>query len=189
MARTRDIWAMVQGILDGSDVYFVPTHSIQKDVEGDYVWKIIELGDGSNRARGRLLTVEKVRVTPGDQVSSFLGLWTFRDVTLNAPAGFDPEQDRILGKLDLPEGQTELTGDSVLFERERWLLRPGDLVRVKLNETRMPTGFYVPIEAITEKSGENFILAVNGDKVSRRLVSVGDGPNTLKRIEAASGKN
>lgn len=184
MARTRDIWAMVQGILDDSDAYFVHEHALQKDAVGDYVWKIVELGDGSNGTRGPLLTVEKVRVTPGDRVSSFLGLWTFRDVTLNDPSTFDLEQDRILGKLDLPDGQTELQGDTVLFERERWLLRPGDLVGVQLNENRMPSGFYVPIDAITEKSGENFVFAVNGGKVSKIPVVVGDGPNTLKRIEA-----
>ncbi len=184
IARTRDIWAMIKGILDDTDAYFVPDHSIHKDAQGEYVWKIIESGDGSRRARGPLLNVEKVRVRSGDRVSSFLGLWTFRDVTLVETLGFDPEEDRILGKLDLPEGQLELTGGTVLFERERWLLRPGDLVRVRLNEKPMPSGVYVPIDAIAEKSGQYFVFAVDGGVVRQTQVSVSDGPNTLKRIEA-----
>jgi multidrug efflux pump subunit AcrA (membrane-fusion protein) len=186
--RTRDIWAMVRGILDDTDAYFVPEHAIQKDADGEYVWKIIEPGDGSSRSRGPLLTVEKVRVTSGEHVSSFLGLWTFRDVTLNESADFDPEQDRILGKLELPDGQTELTSNVVLFEREQWLLRPGDLVGVKLNERRMSAGFYVPMDAITEKSGDNFVFVVEDGRVRKTQVSVSDGPNTLKRVEATGSE-
>ena len=193
LAKTRDIWAFIRGILDDSDRYYVEQNAIHKDEQGEYVWKIIDPSGGSERARGPLLKVEKVRVTAGNERTSFLGLWTFRDVAVDDGAvddgaTFDPEQDRVLGKLVLPQGATGLTGDTVLFEREQWLLRPGDLVGVDLSENRLPRGFYVPIDAITEKSGSNYIFALDGadaaGKVRRIEVSVADGPNTLKRIEA-----
>lgn len=184
LAKTRDIWALISGILDDSDGYFVQEHAIHKDDQGDYVWKIREAADGSQRVRGPLLKVEKVRVTSGTHEASFLGLWTFRDVTVDDPATLNPEQDRVLGRLVLPDGTEELTGDTVLFEREQWLLRPGDLVGVNLNANRLPVGFYVPIDAISEKSGKNFVFAVDGGKVKQVEVQVSDGPNTLKRIEA-----
>lgn len=183
MAKTRDIWALIRGILDDTDSYFVQEHAIRKDEQGEFVWKIIE-PDGSQRARGPLLNVEKVRVTSGTQTASFLGLWAFRDVTVDDPETFDPERDRVLGRLVLPDGATELTGNTVLFEREQWLLRPGDLVGVNLNENRLPEGFYVPIDSIAEKSGKKYVFVVDDSNVRQIEVVVSDGPNTLKRIDA-----
>jgi multidrug efflux pump subunit AcrA (membrane-fusion protein) len=188
LTKTRDIWAFIQGILDGSDRYFVDEDAIHKDEQGEFVWRIIDPGDGQQRSRGPLLTVEKVRVTAGDERTGFLGLWTFRDLTVDDPSTFDPDQDRVLGKLVLPAGATEMSSDTVLFEREQWLLRPGDLVGVDLNENRLPRGVYVPIDAVTEKSGRNYVFAVEesagASQAQRVEVSVSDGPNTLKRIEA-----
>jgi len=187
ITRTRDIWAFVRGILDDSDTYYVEQNAIHKDNAGEYVWKIIQPGDGE-RATGPILEIEKVRVTAGDQTPNFLELWKFREVEVEDPSTFDPEKDRVLGKLVFPDGVTELTAGTVLFEREQWLLRPGDLVGVDLSENQMGRGFYVPIDAITEKSGANYIFAVDETddtgKVRRIEVSVSDGPNTLKRIEA-----
>lgn len=188
LAKTRDIWACISGIVDDSDDYFIEQHAIHRDDQGEYIWKILESGDGPTRSRGPLLNVEKVRVTAGTQNSSFLGLWTFREIAINDPSTFDINTGRVLGKLDLPEGVTELTGNTVLFEREQWLLRPGDMVGVDLSEDRMPIGFYVPIDAIKEESGRYYVFVVDGDaagsKASQLEVSITDGPNTLKRVEA-----
>lgn len=188
LAKTRDIWACISGIVDDSDDYFIEQNAIHKDDQGEYIWKVVEPVDRGGRSRGPLLKVEKVRVTAGNQTPSFLGLWTFREITIDDPSTFDLETSRVIGKLDLPEGTTELTGDTVLFEREQWLLRPGDLAGVDLSAGRLPGGFYVPIDAINEQSGRHYIFVVDGStgssKARRVGVSISDGPNTHKRIEA-----
>ena len=188
MVKTRDIWACISGIVDDSDDYFIEKNAIHKDDQGEYIWKIIDSGNGGGRSRGPLLQVEKVRVTAGAQTPSFLGLWTFREITINDPSTFDLESDRVIGKLDLPDDETDLTGDSVLFEREQWLLRPGDLAGVDLSAGRLPAGFYVPIDAISEQSGRYHVFVVDGSaggsKARRVEVSVSNGPNTHKRIQA-----
>ncbi len=188
LAKTRDIWAFIRGILDDSDRYYVEQNAIHKDEQGDFVWKILDPGDGSSQHWGPLLKVEKIRVTAGPETTGFLEQWRFRAVVVDDSSTFDPETDRVLGQLILPPDATEPTGDTVLFEREQWLLRPGDLVGVDLSENRLPRGFYVPINAIAEKSGRHYVFEVtgsNGDSKARRIeVSVSEGPNTRKRIEA-----
>jgi multidrug efflux pump subunit AcrA (membrane-fusion protein) len=193
LAKTRDIWACIRGIIDDSDDYYIEQTSIHRDDQGDYLWKIVEPAGNSERSRSPLLTVEKVRVTAGDQQTSFLGLWTFQNVTINESETFDIDRDRVIGKLDYPGGATELTGDTVLFEREQWQFRPGDLVRIDLNEGRMRPGVYVPIDAISESSGKHYVFVVEGSdagsKVRKVDVSIFDGPNTRKRIEAVDGSS
>jgi len=188
LVKTRDIWKFLRGIVDESGAYYVEQHAIQSDGEGDFVWKILDDRDGARRARGPLFGVEKVRVTAGERLKPFLEAWRFRDVVVGEDADFDPEQDRVLGKLVMPPGVTEFSGGKVLFEREQWLMRPGDLVGVDLNDSRMPQGFYVPIDAISEKSGKYYVFAVDrndgGSKVRQVEVTVYDGPNAQKRIEA-----
>ncbi|MBI1312630.1 HlyD family efflux transporter periplasmic adaptor subunit [bacterium] len=188
LPRTHDLWKPLRGIFGDPDRYYVEQFSIHHDAEGDYVWKIVGNSSNDRRSPGPLLTVEKVRVTAGNRTDSFLGLWTFRDLTFNDPGSFNLEHDRLIGKLVLPEGQAELTGQTVLFEREQWLLRPGDLVRVDLNEGNLQSGLYVPIDAIKNKSGTSSVFVVDdsdtGSKVRQIEVTVSDGPDTLKRITA-----
>lgn len=187
LAKTRDLWKCISGIVDESDDYFIEQNAIHRDEQGrDYFWKVIDAVDG--RSRGPLFKVEKVRVKRGKKTPSFLGVWKFNDVVINDPSTFDITKDRVLGKLALPEGMTEFSGGTVLFEREPWLVRPGDLAKVDLIENRMPRGFYVPIDAINEKSGKNYVFVVEGEIVRRVEVSVADGPNTLKRIAAVPSK-
>ena len=193
LTKTRDLWKCFSGILDESDDYFIQKDAILSDGQGDYVWKVIDAFDGvDGRSRGPLFNVEKVRVTGGKKELTFLQTWFFRDVVINDPSTFDITKDRVLGKLDLPAGMEKFSGDTVLFEREQWLLRPGDLVKVELIENRMPSGFYVPIDAINENSGQYSVFVVedplSDSKVKKVDVTIADGPNTLKRIEPVEGQ-
>jgi len=196
LAKTHDLWKCLSGLFDASDDYFIATDAIHSDDQGNHFFlKVIDPVDG--RSRGPMFKVEKVRVTPGDKTRGFLGVWKFKDVVIDDPSTFDITKDRVLGRLVLPEGMTKFSGDTVLFEREPWLVRPGDLAKVDLIENRMPRGFYVPIDAINEKSGKHYVFVVfkvdedakdneNVEmKVRRVEVSIADGPNTLKRIAAA----
>lgn len=191
LAKTRDLWKCISGIIDESDDYFIAENAIcnDDDGKGEYLWKIIETAEG--RSRGPLFKVKKVRVTSGDKTPEFLGLWTFRDVVADDPSTFDITQDRVVGKIEPPDGKNEFTGDTVLFVRDEWLLKPGDLAKVDLVDSQMPRGFYVPMDAIKQKSGIDYVFVVEG-KVAKKVrqveVSVADGPNTLKRITAAGGQ-
>ena len=114
-------------------------------------------------------------------------------MTIDESEMFNAERDRVIGKLDLPDSVTELTGDTVLFEREQWQFRPGDLVKVDLNEGRMRRGVYAPIDAISESSGKHYVFAVEstgtGSKVRKIEVAISNGPNTHKRIEPVDGSS
>lgn len=61
------------------------------------------------------IKIEKVRVTSGEISTGFLGLWTFRDVTVDEPGTLEPERDRILGKLAPPFDKMEFNGHTVPF--------------------------------------------------------------------------
>jgi len=182
LAKTRDLWKCIGGIIDDSDDYFIAENAICEDDKGQYLWKVIETAEG--RSRGPLFKVEKVRVTSGHKIRQFLGLWKFLDVVADDPSTFDITQDRVVGKIELADGKTEFDGDTVLLDLKLWLLRPGDLAKVDLVDSQMPRGFYVPMDAINKKSGKDYVFVVEGDIVRRVEVSVADGPNTLKRIAA-----
>lgn len=192
LVKTRDIWKFARGVIGDLDRYYLETNSIHADDNGEYIWRITDAGDVTEGTLGPLLKVEKVYVKadPEEDVVDFLGLWKFRAASAVDESAFDYEEDRVLGELVLPDGVDEFTGGVALFEREQWMLRPGDLVGVDLSRGSLDTGFYVPIDAINEKSGRRFIYAVEevgeNSKVRQIEVTVFDGPNTRKRIEAVS---
>ena len=196
LARTRDTWKLIPGLEGQSTVHYVEQHAIHRDDDGEYVWKVnpadgSQAGDGKNPGPDILLDVEKVRVTSGSREVNFLGLWTFRDVRVNDPSTLNLQSDRVLGRLKLPAGQTELTGNQALLDREEWMLRPGDLVGVDLQGNRFPAGIYVPIDAISEKSGKHYVFVVEPEGTGHRArqveVSVSDGPDATKRIAGVAG--
>jgi hypothetical protein len=75
-----------------------------------------------------------------------------------------------------------------LHVRQRWRLRPGDLVRVDVDGASVEPGFYVPINAILEKSGATYVFVLEsseeGDRVRQVEVAVSDAVDTACRIEA-----
>ena len=129
----------------------------------------------------------KVPVTPGNLYFPFLGVWTFRAVSIDA-ADFDPKSDVVAGALDLPDGLETFAGGQILYDRQQWFLRPGDLVSVNLRTDELPPGFYVPIDIISQKNDKHYVFATTSDSgdgtVSRIEVQVSDGPGTLKQIAA-----
>lgn len=84
LAKTRDLWKCIKGIIDESNDYFIEQNAIRKDDKGEYLWKVIDAAEG--RSRGPVFKVEKVRVTSGTKTPGFLGLWKFRDVVVDDPS-------------------------------------------------------------------------------------------------------
>jgi hypothetical protein len=68
----------------------------------------------------------------------------------------DPRKDVIASKIS---GDVQ-DGGKVVFVRDRWELRPGDLVRVDLAGAETREGFYVPEDAIQSDGGRNYVSVV-----------------------------
>lgn len=195
IARTSRIGKILTGMPGRKRGHFVNVESLQEDGQGAFVWKILDhstIATASNSAP--LLKVAKVRVAPGDSQISILGLFSFREVTINEGETFDIETDRVVGKLESPSGTSQpWDGDTILFDNERWLLRPGDLVRVDLPGDGGEDGLYVPLDAVMEKSGETYVFAVEsgsegGSKVRKISVQVLDTVGTQGRLGAVGSE-
>lgn len=170
---------------------YVNNKMLQQDGDGYFLWKILNRRVGALSGNSdQILNVKKVRVAPGESRLSFLGLMSLRDITISDGEDFNIDTDLIAGEVTLPDGQTTWDGDKMLYDRHRWLLRPGDLVGVDLRGGKVQPGIYVPLDAIMEQSGANFVFAVSespdGDTARRVEVSVHDTVGTLRRIEATS---
>jgi len=184
VVRTKNVWRCFNK-LGSKEGYLTENKSIHTDEQGAYIWKI-KNWDDQNTEQVRVLDLEKVRVTAGEQIQPFLGgLWDFREVAFD-PKDFNPEIDRLSGPLMGP-GLEEFKGGNVLFDRPRWLVRPGDLVLVDLTGKPLTPGFYVPMDVISEQSGQYFVHIVDPDSggVAEQVeVNVFESFNTQRRIEA-----
>ena len=97
------------------------------------------------------------------------------------------------GELILPPGTKAWDGDTILFDEERWPLRPGDLVGVDLSRGETPPGLYLPLDAIMEKSGDNYVFAVTPAEgagyVAQKIdVKVFEDTDIMQRVEALGEK-
>lgn len=195
LARTRDQWRLHSGLIPGTeDGYFIEENALRQDSEGYYLWKIVKrIPLSESWTGGRLLTIKKIRVTLGKDKAPFLDIWTFQEVVIVEGQEFNPEKDTVVGELIPSKAVDELVDDSlVLFDRGRWLLRPGDLVRVALNAENTNTGFYVPMNAIKDKAGAKHVMVVTEDKNGKAKatlipVNVHESHNTSKRVTAVDG--
>ena len=78
-------------------------------------------------------------------------------------------------------------GSQVLLSRERWALRPGEVVRVGLAGEETPAGFYVPARAIQSDGSGHYLMIANpsgaAHQASRVDVNVGETIGRIQRIE------
>lgn len=194
MARTDTIGKLIQGFGAKPDALFVNESYLHQDDKGPYVWKILNRRVGTlAQDSQRVLKVEKARVALGEMRVPILGLAVLREVRLADGTRFDPAVDMVTGKVVPPPGDKETwSGDRVFYDVERWELRPGDLVSADLAGSPTHPGFYVPLDAIMEKSGANYVFVVEpaaeGDTVRQVQVTVHDSVGTLRRIESSDGQ-
>ena len=194
--RVRTIFRVTTQKADGNPPYFVAVKALYQDADGYFVWKIENRTLKDNKTRNDSgIRLRKIRVTPGDKRMPFLQVVTLREL---ADLGdLDPTKDVVAGVICASDGR-RLTndeivgiqdGDTVLYVRERWRLRPGDIVRVDLEGSTVEVGLYVPTDTILEKSGKTYVFAVESlgeaDQVRQIEVDVFDDVGTLRRIEAA----
>ena len=168
--------------------YFVEVNAIREDGEGSFVWKVENLRASDLFDEfDPVLTVKKVRVKLGEGRIPLLQVFTARELT--DIGDLDPDNDVIVGATN---GQVEDGGQIVLM-RERWLLRPGDIVQVGLRGKETPMGFYVPETAIYFDGERAYIHAIrdtdDGAQVVERIeVQAADSYGDLRRIEALRSK-
>ncbi|WP_161602503.1 efflux RND transporter periplasmic adaptor subunit [Tautonia marina] len=186
----------VGSVVGGQTGLFADEASIGRDEDGPFLWRVTNrrLGESSIGDAG-ILRVEKLRIATGSDRVPFLGAWTFVPIEIVEGQAFDPERDLVVVDLTVTDGDRgSWDGETVLLEQDRWLLRPGDVVRVDLGGEANPTGFYVPMKALRRESGRTFAFVVDEehpDQPTARQVEVflpdrGAtflGPSTLHRVE------
>ena len=110
-----------------------------------------------------------------------LQVFTFRELT--ETGDLDPATDVIAGGVT---GKVD-DGGKIVLVRERWQLRPGDVVRVGLKGEEKPAGYYVPSAAI-QFDGQNHYVCVaqasgSGHETVRVTIKPGQTAGKLQRIE------
>jgi RND family efflux transporter MFP subunit len=179
--RCRYLWYLVRPERKTFGNYYVEVDAIQKDEQGYFVWKAENLTVDQLRTDfSPVLTVRKVRVTPGDGRLPLLQVFTFRE--LEDLGKLDPKKDVIVGHLS---GKLE-DGGRVILARERWALRPGDVVRVQLRGEETPTGFYVPSDAIQFDGNQNYVMVAmksgESHEAARVNVTLGRSVGRIRQI-------
>ncbi len=139
---------------------------LREDAQGHYVWADPTRVFGDSLPDGTVLKLRKFRVTPGERRVSFQGLYVMREVI---DAG-DLRPGTLL-PLDPPE--TDAEEQEVVIAKSQWLLQPGQLVPVLLEDKAPLHGIYVPMNTI-EVTGENrgAVFLVRDGKAKRIEVEV-----------------
>ncbi|MEM8910130.1 MAG: HlyD family efflux transporter periplasmic adaptor subunit [Planctomycetota bacterium] len=177
VAITRDIWRLDLKFIPGAQqgTLFVEESAILSDGQGDYLWQITNATIQSRSPTDQILEVRKLRVQPGALRVPYLGEYIFRQVDV-LDDEFDPSVNIVIGEL-IVDGidPNQWNGTEVLLESEpRWMLRPGDLVKVDLSGGTAEAGFYVPMDAIARNGGESFLFIVedSADGTAVRRVGI-----------------
>jgi len=179
VARTQDVWPLdIRSIIVTDqetelelpdDAFFVEEDAIETSTEGSFVWLMTNVQKGDPIPEVVLLTRRPVELL--DLRIPYLGNWVFRHVrflgSLPPPIGL------LAGALEFPDSDREQwDGERLVFDSgPQWMLRPGDLVRVNLSSQSPDVGFFVPVEAIYEESGDTFLFVVEsreGETVARK---------------------
>ena len=182
--RATDLMPLEKRDPRGPGPYFTEVGSLHEDGDGFYVWKAEGLKsrdlweDYDPRVK-----VKKVRVTLGDGLLDLVHLFTFRELADHGE--LNPGEDLVLRGVT---GEVK-DGDEVLLVRERWLLRPGDVVRVGLRGAELEPGFYVPEAAIQFDGQSHSVYTIQSQSDGRRTaaqveVRIGETVGELQRIEA-----
>jgi len=184
LPRTENLWRLMLEEEGKPGPYFVEVGSLYQDDEGYFVWKAEELTFQQLRADfDPVIRIRKVRVKPGPSRVPLLNVYTFRELV---DAGdLNPATDLLASKL--PDGLKD--GEKVFFARERWVLRPGDLVEVSIDDDNARSGFYVPTKSILQEDDRHFVFAArpNTDgvaKAEKMEVKVFQAVGEFRRIES-----
>ena len=184
VARCKNLWKLDKPIVGDSGNYYAEEGAIQQDDAGHFVWKVENLTvQQLYEDFDPVLTVRKVPVKLGEGRVSVLQVFTFRELT--DMGDLDPSEDVIASRItgDVTDG------GKIVLVRDRWAVRPGDVVRVDLKGAETQEGFYVPEDAIQSDGGQTYVAVVResaGDTQQVEFVPVEplESVGRLQRIEA-----
>ena len=180
---TNLVGGLITEHADGEPPFFVDGASLHEDAEGHYVWRADGLrAENLFESSIPAFQVSKHRVKLGARVLPYVQVFTFYEV--QDAGDLDVANDLLTGRL--PESTKD--GDTVFLERERWFLRPGQLVHVDIRRGGTGPGLYVPMHAIAENAQGTFVFVVKaGEEGTERAeeveVSVGEVFGDFRRVE------
>ncbi len=158
-------------------LYVEANRALRKDAEGYYVWADPDRTLRDPAPEDHVLDFHKFRVVPGDKYLNFQGLYLLREVT---DTGGMKDGQTIAH--DLPD---DFRGGPAIYDKPNWMLRPGQLVPVLLDEAAPEVGLYVPMDTVIPVDETNGVIFLVEDRRAKRtpvrlLGNVGE----LFRIEA-----
>ena len=168
------IWNMSSGT--GSNNLMIAVNSIDKDDNGYFAWTIKDFTI-SQRMRPSSGSVSKVYFQVGNVFSSFLA-GEFREIL--KPNGLRAQMLTL--RKDFPGLKP---GMPVYYVPTDWMIRPGDLVQVSFDLGALPTGIYVPVEAILNDKSGYYIFINESGSARKQAVSVHETFRTKRRIQAS----
>ncbi len=172
IARTKDIWPLnFAPIIHDGNLLMTEENAIRHDAEGAFLWKITNrrASDVSLDSE-RMLHVKKIRIAAGNMRIPFMGNWNFVPVTVPEGEQVDPEVDLVAGELTVSQGKPDQwDGKTILLDESSWLLRPGDTVRVSLQNEGGNAGLYVPMNAVRHHSGKTSIFIIDPDATDQTI--------------------
>ncbi|MDB4670625.1 HlyD family efflux transporter periplasmic adaptor subunit [Pirellulaceae bacterium] len=182
MAFTKRVWPLqmnfISGYVLGSS--YAEQSAILDDDTGSFVWQVTNMKKDEDYPENRDLAVQKMRVKKLPTVLSFLNQKYFREIQI-LDGQIDAESTLIAGEISVGNGdQPEKWNGTTLRvqDREQWMLRPGDLVKVDLSEQATQTGFFVPMSAIAYDLDKEYLFLVPKDYTGGECV--------VERVEVTS---
>ncbi|MFT5522931.1 MAG: multidrug efflux pump subunit AcrA (membrane-fusion protein) [Pirellulaceae bacterium] len=163
---------------------FIDNDAVYQDAEGHYIWKVESRTlEGQQNERSPVVKVSKIRIDMGQRQQQLLGNWTLQEIQVRPGQDFDQEKNLVARKILLPPGQPAWEGDTLVLDQSRWLMRPGDLVRIDVKDDPIPPGYYIPMNAIVDASPSKYVYTNENGIAKRVAVNVTHSTNTYKRIE------
>ena len=153
----------------------IPVNSVYRENGETFVLRLSGVAmnpSGSRSAVGKHIP-EKIPVVLGEEYYTVIK-WNFRSLSESSDLRegdflvIDPHQEHL---------------DGLVIGRPEWLLRPGDLVPVSFRRTSPPSGFYVPIKAISLADGEPIVFLTENGIAHVEPVTVHETYRELRRIE------
>lgn len=186
IARTYSLQNIEFKNENGEKVFYINAESIHEDESGHYVWKAegLEIND-LNSEFDPVFRVSKVRVKLGKRSYPFMQILTYQEV--EDMGTLDPERDLLIGTVS----RDIEPGEAIALSRERWQLRPGQIVNVDLAQKKIAKGFYVPAQSIVKKADKKQIYVIKeindeGQYAQKIDVKVGENSGTLIKVEPVS---
>jgi hypothetical protein len=166
-------------LVDGP-LFVEEPRGLHRDGQGHFIWiaEGVSFLDGLDPGNPSFIA-RKVRVVPGESRMNYQGIYLLRELADSGGARF--LDTSVLG---MPEGAQD--GDRMAVVHKGWVLRPGDLVQVRLKRDAGVVGMYVPMPAIVpDGDGGGSVFIVRDDKAVKVGVTLHEVVGELQRIEGS----